>query len=50
MNLPTYQDYYPYILKHGDDEKTTDEYLGLIMSDIDIPQSEQLKKNQANQS
>ena len=49
MNFPTDQDYYPYILKHGDDAKTTDEYLGLIMSDIDVPQSEQLKKNKSGE-
>jgi len=41
MTLPTYQDYYPFILKYGDEEKTSDEYLELIMSEMDISEEDQ---------
>ena len=47
MSLPTYQDYYPYILKNGDIEKTADQYLELIMTEMDVPKSEQeIKHNE----
>ncbi|MDA8756134.1 restriction endonuclease [Candidatus Pseudothioglobus singularis] len=49
MSLPTYQDYYPYILKNGDIEKTADQYLELIMTEMDVPKSEQEIKNQSGE-
>ena len=49
MTLPTYQDYYPYILKHGNEEKTSEEYLDLIMSEMDISEEEQLIKNKTGE-
>ena len=49
MTLPTYQDYYPYVLKHGDEEKTSDEYLDIIMSDMNVSEEEQLIKNKSGE-
>jgi len=40
MTLPKYQDYYPFILKFADEEKTSDDYLELIMSDMKISDEE----------
>ena len=45
MELPSYQEYYPYILKYADDEKTSDEYLELIMASMKISDEDQLQKN-----
>ena len=49
MTLPTYQDYYPYLLKHGDEEKTSDEYLELIMSEMNVSEEEKLFKNKSGE-
>lgn len=49
MTLPTYQDYYPFILKYGDEEKTSDEYLELIMSEMDISEEDQQIKNKSGE-
>lgn len=45
MAIPTYQDYYPYILKHADKAQTADQYLELIISDLDISEQDQKVKN-----
>ena len=45
MSLPTFQDYFPFVLKHGDSEKTIDQYLELIMADMEISISDQEIKN-----
>ena len=49
MKYPTYQDYYPFILKYGNEEKTSDEYLELIMSDMDISEDNQQIKNKSGE-
>ena len=49
MKYPTYQDYYPFILKYGNEEKTSDEYLELIMSDMDISEENQQIKNKSGE-
>lgn len=45
MSLPTFQDYFPFVLKHGDSEKTIDQYLELIMADMEISITDQEIKN-----
>lgn len=49
MTLPKYQDYYPFILKFADEEKTSDDYLELIMSDMKISDEEQEIKNKSGE-
>jgi len=45
MTLPNYQDYYPFILKHADHEKTSDEYLELLVKDMGITEDDSVIKN-----
>lgn len=45
MSIPTYKDYYPYILKFADKPKSADEYLKLIMEDMGISEKEQEIRN-----
>ena len=46
MALPKYLEYYPSILKYGDEEKSTKEYLSLIIKDMNISEEDQLIQNQ----
>lgn len=36
MNLPTYQDFYPVLLRNGKDPKTADEYLAIVANELRI--------------
>jgi len=49
MPIPTYKDYYPYILKHADEVKSADEYLELIMKDMGVSDKEQSIKNSSGE-
>ena len=49
MTIPTYQDYYPYVLKHADEPKTSDEYLSIICEDMKISEEEQQVRNQSGE-
>ncbi|XAT61443.1 restriction endonuclease [Rhodobacteraceae bacterium Araon29] len=45
MKLPSYQDYYPYILMFADKPQTSDEYLTLICEEMNISDDAQKVKN-----
>ena len=45
MSLPSYQDYYPFILKFADKPQTADEYLVLICSEMGISDNDQEIRN-----
>ena len=49
MSIPTYKDYYPYILKHADEDKSADEYLELIMKDMGVSDKEQSIRNSSGE-
>ena len=49
MTIPTYQDYYPYVLKHADEPKTSDEYLSIICEEMKISEEEQQVRNQSGE-
>jgi restriction system protein len=49
MPIPTYKDYYPYILKHADEDKSADEYLELIMKDMGVSDKEQSIRNSSGE-
>ena len=45
MTLPSYQEYYPYILKHADEAKNADEYLEAVSKDMNISDEDKSIKN-----
>ena len=45
MKLPSYQDYYPYILMFADKPQTSDEYLTLICEEMKISDDAQKVRN-----
>ena len=45
MKLPTYEDYYPYILMFADKPQTSDEYLTLICEEMNISNDAQKIRN-----
>ena len=45
MSIPKYTDYFPFVLKYADVERTADEYLELIMKDMGVSSSDQQIKN-----
>ena len=49
MKLPNYQDYYPYILKFGDERRTADEYLELICEEMKIPEDAKSVRNDSGE-
>jgi restriction system protein len=49
MPIPTYKDYYPYILKHADEDKSADEYLELIMKDMGVSDKKQSIRNSSGE-
>ena len=49
MSLPTYQDYYPYILQNADYAKSADEYLEILSVQMKISDEELKIKNSSGE-
>jgi len=49
MAIPTYQDYYLYILMYGDEPKSSDEYLSLICDKMKISEHDQQVRNSSGE-